>query len=189
MDFDTHQKMIEQNKNHIDDGVSARFYDRAIKTGELDSNGIPKFSVVCYCEIRIKDNTTEVFDQPATPDKIERFPVEYARYQLSRKQVKDGTPLEEFAFLSLSEIESCKYRGIFTLEALAELSDEHARSLNLSKEKDIAAHFLENNRRLKNLADIATMQKDYEQQISELKQQIVAMQQSNSTDNKRRKKK
>lgn len=188
MDFDTYQKLIEQNKNHQDDGVSARFYDRAVKTGQLDDNGIPKFSIVCYCEIRIKDNTTEVFDQPATKDKIERFPVEYARYQLSRKQVKDGTPLEEFAFLSLSEIESCKYRGIFTLEALSKLSDEHARNLNLFKEKNMAVRFLENNRKLKKFEDIENIQNNYEQQICSLKKQIADLQQQIKPTTRRKKK-
>ncbi len=188
MDFDTYQRLIDQNKNHLDDGVAARFYDRAVKTGELDCNGIPKFNIVCYCEIRIKDNTTEIFDQPATPDKIKRFPVEYARYQLSKKQVKDGNPLENFAFLSLSEIESCKYHGIFTLEALAELSDERVHSLNLSKERQIARNFLEQNRLVKQSEIVAEITQKYEQQIAELNLKIEQLKNYQSTSSRRKKK-
>lgn len=173
MDFDTYQQLIEQNKSHLDDGVVARFYDRAVKTDELDVNGIPQFVTVCYCEIRIKDNTTEVFDQPATPDKIKRFPVEYARYQLSKKQVKEGHPLENFAFLTLSEIESCKYHGIFTLEALVELSETKIKELNLQKEQNIARNFLANNQQIKFSENIAELKKKYEEQIAQLQSRLA----------------
>ena len=188
MDFDTYQKLIEQNKNHQDDGVSAKFYDRAVKTGQLDNNGIPKFADVCYCEIRIKDNTTEVFDQPATKDKIDRFPVEYARYQLSKKQVKDGTPLENFAFLSLSEIESCKYHGIFTLEALANLSEDRVRDLNLGKEQNTARAFLENNRNVKKTQDMIELKSEYEHQISSLLAEIAELKAKIQSSTRRKKK-
>lgn len=188
MDFDTYQQLIEQNKNHLDEGVSARFYDRAVKIGQLDNNGIPKFRDVCYCEIRIKDNTTEVFDQPATPDKIERFPVEYARYQLSKKQSQQGIPLENFAFLSLSEIESCKYHGIFTLEALVKLNEDKVRNLGLQTEQKIARNFLENNRQVKKTADIVELQKTYEQKIALLQNEISRLK-SQATSQIRRKKK
>lgn len=188
MDFDTYQKLIEQNKNHLDEGVSARFYDRAVKTGQLDDNGIPKFIDVCYCEIRIKDNTTEVYDQPATQDKIERFPVEYARYQLSKKQVKDGTPLENFAFLSLSEIESCKYHGIFTLEALVNLSEEKVRNLNLFKEQKTARCFLENNRQVKKSEEFVQLKNDYEQKITSLNGEIAKLENQLANLSRRKKK-
>ncbi|MBQ8676865.1 MAG: hypothetical protein IJ529_00150 [Alphaproteobacteria bacterium] len=178
MDLDIYQQLIEQNKARSNDGVIARFYDRAVKTGIIDANGIPKFATVCYCEIRIKDNTTEVFDQPATQDKIERFPVEYARYQLAKKQAQTGAALEKFAFLTPAEIESCKYHGIFTLEALAELDETKARTLNLTGEQQLARRFLQNNRQFKQTADIDRLKQSYEDKIASLQAQISFLQQS-----------
>ena len=67
-----------QNHNP-QDGIAARFYDKAIKTDNISKDGLPIFINRCFVEIRIKDNNDEVFDQPATADKIHRFPVEYAR--------------------------------------------------------------------------------------------------------------
>ncbi len=185
MDLDIYQKLIEQNKSRSDDCVSARFYDRVIKTDANNANGIPQFKSVCYCEIRIKDNTTEVFDQPADKEKIARFPVEYARYQLSKKQVREGAPLEKFAFLTLPELESCKYHGIFTLEALADLSEDKVLSLNLLKEQKRAREFLQNNQRFKQIADIEALKQNYEQQIAQLKAQILELQ---SASNRRKRK-
>ena len=152
MDFMTFQNMV-QNQNS-QDNISARFYDRAVKTGELNKDGLPVFINRCFVEIRIKDNNCEIYDQPATPEKIKQFPVEYARYQLARKQVTQGTPLEQFAFLTAAEIESLKVRGIFTVEALATLDVQKARQLEVEEEKKIAQRFVEqakNNKSLQNI--------------------------------------
>lgn len=178
MDFATYQNLIEQNKHRNDDSVIARFYDRSVKTGQLDNNGMPLFKAVCYCEIRIKDNTTEIFDQPADQEKIERFPVEYARYQLSKKQAQSGTPLEQFAFLSVSEIDTCKYRGVFTVESLAGLSDEHARDLCLTNECILARKFIAASRKMKQTADAEQLENMYQRQIASLKAEIAELKRS-----------
>lgn len=153
MDFATYQNLINQNKHMQDNSLSVRFYDKPIKTDKLNDNGIPVFKSVCYCEIRIKDNTTEVFDQPATKEKIDRFPVEYARYQLIKQKSVEGTPLEMFAFLTSCEIEACKYRGIFTLEALADITQEQSNKLGLVKECELAKKFISFSKNLKNIVD------------------------------------
>ena len=169
MDFATYQNLINQNKHKQDNSLSVRFYDKPIKTDKFNDNGIPIFKSVCYCEIRIKDNTTEVFDQPASQDKIDRFPVEYARYQLIKQKTFEGTPLDMFAFLTLSEIEACKYRGIFTLEALADITLEQSSKLGLIKECELAKKFISYGKKLKNVSD---MENKYQTQIAELQEEI-----------------
>ena len=141
MDFAMFEKFA--NNSGSEEGVAARFYDRAVKTGEVGENGLPKFELVCFCEIRIKDNTSEIYDQPASEEKIRRFPAEYARYQLGKKQVVDGTPLEQFAFLNRAEVETLKVHGIFTVEALAAVDPDKSRQLGLEEERQLAEKFLE----------------------------------------------
>ena len=111
MDFAIYQNLINQNKHRQDNSLSVRFYDKSIKTDKLNDNGIPVFKSVCYCEIRIKDNTTEIYDQPATKDKIERFPIEYARYQMMKEKTIRGTALLQ-SHLS-SNRRDCKARSVF----------------------------------------------------------------------------
>ena len=180
MDFEIFQNLINQNKSKKEEGIAARFYDRTVKTGQYNQDGLPVFKTICYCEIKIKDNTTEIFDQPATQDKIERFPLEYARYQMSKKQVQKGTPLEQFAFLTVAEIEACKYRGIFTIEALSEMSNEHTKNLGLLKERELARQFIENNRSAKQKIDIEALRQSYEQKIGELKSEIDTLRKKNN---------
>lgn len=184
MDFATYQNLIDQTKQHCDDGVIAKFYDRLIKTDQTTKDGLPIFKSICYCEIRLRDNTSEIFDQPADSEKINRFPVEYARYQLAQTKTKDGTPLEEFAFLRSSEIEACKYRGVFSVEELADLSDEHAAELGLKEEVIKARQFITQSRKIKQGMDFATQEKKYLKQISELKAELASL----KKPSKRRKK-
>ena len=172
MDFATYQNLKKKKKNRTDNHVAARFYNRAVKTGELSEDGLPIFKDVCYCEIRIKDNTTEVFDQPATEEKINRFPLEYARYQLSQKQIAEGTPLEEFAFLTASEIESCKCHGVFTIETLASLDEEKIKNLGLSAEAALAKKFISGNKLIKQGVDIAALEEKYRCKIADLEAEI-----------------
>ncbi len=158
-----------------EEGVSARFYDRSIKTDKIDEQGFPVFQNVCFCEIRIKDNNSEVFDQPATEEKKKRFPQEYARYLLSKKQIAEGTPLEQFAFLSLSEVEALKCRGIFTIETLAELDTDKASGLGVLRERNLAQKFKQQAANTKQLSDWQAEEEQYIQKIIELEDEVKSL--------------
>lgn len=168
IDFSTFENLARSNVS--EDGINARFYDRSIKTDTVDEQGFPIFKNVCFCEIRIKDNNSEIFDQPATEDKKKRFPQEYARYLLSKKQTAVGTPLEQFAFLTLSEVESLKCRGIFTVETLSELDDDKANGLGISKERDLARKFIANSKSNKQIADWHFQEQKYQNKIRYLEE-------------------
>lgn len=177
MDFASYQKLIEQNKKGGDENVCARFYDKAVKTEQTSRNGMPVFKTVCYCEIRIRDNTTEIYDQPADEDKKKRFPIEYARYQLSKKQAENGTPLEQFAFLTAAEIETCRYRGILTIEKLSELTTEQATKLGVSDVVSKAKLFIEGNSKIKKIMDAVQTEKALKAEIKLLKDENAKLKQ------------
>jgi len=173
MDFMTFQNIVQNNNRQ--DNLSARFYDKAVKSGKLSADGLPVFINRCFVEIRIKDNNCEIFDQPATPEKIRQFPIEYARYQLSKKQVQDGTPLEQFAFLTVAEIESLKLRGIFTVEALAELPEDKVTQLELDKEYQLAKKFISNARNNNALFQWQKKEENYQAEIKALKAELFEL--------------
>ena len=174
MDFAVFQQVL--NTQNDERNTSARFYDKAIKTGEVTANGLPVFKNVTYIEIRLKDNNTEVFNQPATIEKIKRFPAEYAFYLQSKKKVSSGTPLEQFAFLTAAEIATCKNRGIFTVEDLAELNIEKVNSLCLQKEHILAQTFIENAKHNGNLSSFVQKEEEYKKEISRLTEKIEILQ-------------
>lgn len=185
MDFMAFQNMV-QNHNP-QDNVSARFYDKAVKTGEVTKDGLPVFVNRCFVEIRIKDNNCEIFDQPASKEKIRRFPIEYARYQLGKKQVQEGTPIEQFAFLNAAEIESLKVRGIYTVEALAHLEKEKALQLEVGKERELAQKFIERASCNKELLKWQMKEENYLSEIRALKEELAEIKKNSNPKRTRRK--
>ena len=160
----------------VNHNVMARFYDKAVKTEKVTDKGLPVFKNVTYVEIRLKDNNTEVFNQPATQEKIRRFPREYAIYKMAQNEVKDGTPLEQFAFLSAAELATCKNRGIFTVEDLADLTVEKMKDLGLENECQLARHFMANAHNNGVVSELARKEKEYQEQIEVLKTENMSLQ-------------
>ncbi len=156
-----------QNENK---GVFARFYDKAVKTGNLQKNGLPEFEQKLYIEIKVRDQR-DVFDQPATIEHIKRFSAEYNRYLSEKEKMKKGTALELFSFLSKGQLESCKFRGIYSVEELSTLSDEKAQNLGLSEERDLSKIFLKASKNNKVLAEFKKKEKEYLEEIKKLKEE------------------
>lgn len=184
-------RQVADNQND-ERNVRARFYDKAVKTDKTTANGLPIFKNVTYVEIRLKDNNTEVFNQPASADKIKRFPKEYSMYQAAKKQMEEGTPLNQFAFLTAAEIATCGNRGIFTVEALAGLDADKARGLGLANEHHLAELFVKAAKSADAVAIFARKEADYLNKIEKLEcennelKQIIEKQNKTKTLNSRK---
>lgn len=153
--------------------VFARFYDRTIKTDKINAKtNLPIFEDVCFVEIRMKDNNTDIYDQPATPEKIRRFPQEYQLYLTAKKQVETGTPLEQFAFLTGSQVATLKCHGVFTIEALSALTQEQAVSIGLDAERERALSFIKLSENNFKIDAFVKKENEYKKEISALKKQI-----------------
>lgn len=163
-DFAMFDSVLNSKK---DSGVYARFYNKFVKTGNIQENGIPEYKEKLYVEIKVRGDA-DVTDRPADENDIRRFPQEYNLFLVKKEKMKDGTPLNQFAFLSVPQLEACDKRGILTVEDLAKLTDEQARELSLIDERNCAVKFLE---MAKNNAIIAK----YEDEIKALKQENEAL--------------
>ena len=161
-DFALFQSFL--NNESSERGVFARFYDKYVKTGKILENGLPEFRVEPWVEIRVQ-NSYEVADRRAEQGDFVRFPKEYVLYTTKKEKVKEGTPLKMFAFVTPEQIEGCELHGVFTVENLAGLTDEQAKSLGLSVERDLAVKFLETSKNNQKLAE-------YEEEIRRLKARI-----------------
>lgn len=170
-DFAMFQRLIN---NKTEDGVFARFYNRAIKTDNVKENGLPEFVNRVYVEIRIRDNN-DVVDRRATKEDFERFPVEYNRFMLEQKQIESGTPLNQFAFLDAAQLENCKYRGVFTVETLAGLDDDKVKLLGLTEERELAKKFVEISKNNQAINDFSKKEKKYKDEIKKLKEEIARL--------------
>ena len=152
-------------------GVFARFYDKAVKTGNIKPNGLPEFETKLYVEIKIRDER-DVFDQPASVEHIERFSAEYNRYLKEKQEMGQGTPLNQFAFLSVEQIETCRLRGIFSVEALAAMDDKKANALDLNDAKEAAGVFLEMSKNNQSIDQFMKKERMYLEKINALTQEL-----------------
>lgn len=150
-----------------DSGVYARFYNKFVKTGNIQENGMPEYKERLYVEIKVRGDA-DVTDRPADENDIRRFPQDYNLFLVKKEKMKDGTPLNQFAFLSVPQLEACDKRGILTVEDLAKLTDEQAKELSLVDERNCAVKFLE-------MAENNAVIAKYEEEIKALKQENVAL--------------
>lgn len=154
-------------------GVFARFYDKCEKTSEILESGLPKFITRTWVKIQIQNSYDEV-DTPATDEHISRFPREYQFYLTKKEKIKEGTPLNMFAFLTPEQIESCDLRGIVTVEQLARLDEEKALSLGLTLETELAKKFILMQANNKDISE-------YEKKIKELEDRIAYLENENKS--------
>lgn len=173
-DFAMFQELLNNSKT--EEGVWARFYDRSVKTEQIGKDGLPVFENRTFVEIRTKNNTTDIYDQPADQEKIKRFPVEYQRYKIEKKQNDNGSPINQFAFLDAAQIDSLRVRGIFTVETLAELPDDKAKDLNITTERNLAKKFLDNAKDNKALVEWEKKEAEYTAEIEALQKKIAKLQ-------------
>ena len=150
-----------------DEGVFARFYDKYEKTDEVNENGLPIFEPNTWVEIKMRD-CSDVVDTRALREHINRFPQAYNLYLTRKEKLKEGTPLNMFAFLNPAQIECCDIRGIYTVEALAGLDNEKALSIGLTEESELARKFIELQNNNKDI-------KAYEDKIKELENTILRL--------------
>lgn len=174
VDFNMFRQAADNTADELN--VAARFYDKAVKTEELTPNGLPIFKNVTYVEIHLKDNSTEVFNQPASEEKIKRFPREYAIYKMAKEKVKDGTPLNQFAFLTAAEVATCYNRGVMTVEELAALPKEKTIDLGLVNEAEAAKKFMARAAGNQDITEPSEKEQEYLRQIEQLKAQIEKLQ-------------
>lgn len=164
-DFAIFNNMLQRRGR--EEGVFARFYPKFVKTGVVLENGLPEYKEKLYIEIRTR-GCSDIIDRAADDNDLRRFAQEYAFYQVKKEKMKNGTPLNQFAFLNAQQIEACDIRGVCTVEDLAAISDEQAKALNLTDEKQCAVKFLEMSK------DNAVI-KRYEEENARLKEKIAKL--------------
>ena len=164
-DFAIFNNMLQRRGR--EEGVFARFYPKFVKTGVVLESGLPEYKEKLYIEIRTR-GCSDIIDRAADDNDLRRFAQEYAFYQVKKEKMKNGTPLNQFAFLNAQQIEACDIRGVCTVEDLAAISDEQAKALNLTDEKQCAVKFLEMSK------DNAVI-KRYEEENARLKEQIAKL--------------
>jgi hypothetical protein len=136
-----------------DAGLFVQFYIESVKNEEKTiEEGRPIFEDKEYIKIiPVGDKNTEIcrpvkttWDGGTPPDN-ERWANLYAAFKNQQTQVSEGTPLEEWAVLTKSQVQMIKSANVHTVEQLSQVSDGNLNNLGMGARilRDKAIAYLE----------------------------------------------
>lgn len=109
---------------HDGEGCLACFYTRAVPdTKETEIQGRPIFNSVPFVEIRLPGDKNAVVNERVNEEHKRRWPAAWAAYEEKRTGLVDGTPIEEFPLLDVTQVATLRHCGIRSIEQLAAVSD------------------------------------------------------------------
>lgn len=112
------------------------------------------------------------------PSDIDRWPRQYQAFQNQQKQHQEGTPLEECAFLTRSDVANLKSDNVHTLEQLASIPDVNLTRMGARGMRDKAKLLVENSKANANDLKLQKINEDLQLQIDALKNQLQGFQNS-----------
>ena len=118
-------------------GCLVLFYNRAVQdTKKTDVEGRPVYVTKPYVEIRFAGDPRTVIDEPVRnvyshpeEDPRRRWPEAWAAFEAKKSGLVDGTPIEQFPLLTVTQVAELRHSNIRTIEMLAEVSDENLGNL------------------------------------------------------------
>lgn len=116
-----------------DAALVVKFYSRAVhQPFESSQQGRPIYLDVDYIQIFTPGNQLNIIDTPVRNEHKQRFRAQWNAYQEGKGNgMEAGTPLTQWPFLSAAQAE--EFRGVkfFTVEQLANASDQQLQSLGM----------------------------------------------------------
>jgi len=115
-----------------DNNLLVKFYKEAIESpAQSDLVGHPVFVDVDMIEILVPGDQYNVVTTKVTQYYIDRFPDEYKRYKQNDTQEVYGWALKAWPVIQPSQLKTLEYLNIFTVEQLANLTDQQAQKLGM----------------------------------------------------------
>lgn len=120
------------------DNIIPRFYVKAVKNEfRSEAEGREVYNDVEYVEMIVPGDKNSIVDERVKDVHRERWARQYAAFKESREAPVEGTPLEEWAAVTVSQVMELKSSHVRTVEQLAGLSDSQ-----LSKVVPMGGHAL-----------------------------------------------
>lgn len=155
------------------------FYMRACYSkADSERHGRPMYHNREYVQILIPGEIGEAPDRPVKQEDIDRWPEQYKRWKEKQEQVSDGTPLEYWPELSPQSnpafIETLHALNIFTVEQLAELSEEGLHQIGMgARELQKKAHRFVNSG--ENAEELRARIEELEKTLAERDKEIASL--------------
>ena len=108
------------------------FYRRAVQDKVASENeGRPIFTELDYVQIHIPGDKNTIIDRKVRDDDKRRWAAQWQAYLDNASQPVEGTPLEQWPALSVSQIAELKALHIPTIEVLADLPENGLQKIGM----------------------------------------------------------
>ena len=113
----------EQEAGTRDDCI-AYFYMRAVQNKRRgEAEGRPVFDEVAYVRVLVPGDRNNVVDRKAGEADRERWARQWAAF-LDRRAPREGTPLDQWPYLTVARVAELKAVGLFTVEEIANAGED-----------------------------------------------------------------
>jgi len=111
------------SNDQSDAALFVRFFLHPVKDEKRsEEEGIPKYIEIEMIEI-LSPGNKDKFCGRATDHYKQRFPKQYSRFKEKMDEGTNGTPLNQFPFITASDIKELEYFNVFTAEQLINMPD------------------------------------------------------------------
>jgi hypothetical protein len=177
------------NQSKVDEGLLVRFYIKARQDQrETQKQGKPVFKDVDYIEIRVPGQRNWVA-RPVTQADMARFPRHWEAYKnrTGNEEYLEGTLLAEWPLITRSQVEELSFANVKTVEQLVAMPDVNASQfmgINTLREK--AKEWLARAKEGKAAAELEEKLAKRDDEIKELKEQVMALMKPKTKPRKKR---
>lgn len=111
------------------DNARPRFYSKPVKNNfKSETEGRQVFEDKEFVEILVPGDRKTVVDTLVKEEHRRRWPREYAAFTAGQETPAEGTPLDEWAAITRSQVEELRFAHVRTVEQLAALPDNALNS-------------------------------------------------------------
>ena len=166
----------------MEPGIFAEFYKHPVlMTHDSNEAGRPIYKDFDFVRIKVAGVEKDLVERKATVQDKERFAEEWAKFQAGEAQDLGGVRIEFWPALTPAMVKNLQGFNIYTIEAMAGLSDAGCLKLGMGayKLREDAKKYLDNNSEaseLKKLAEKqATIIEEQGKALAELQQQMASL--------------
>jgi hypothetical protein len=116
------------NRFAADSKLYVIFTMHPVKNGfKSEQEGRPIYDDIPHVKIHVPGDKTSVVERPASEEDKQRFAAQWEKFQKNMVQSPEGTPLEMWPLLTVSQVMEFKALNVVTVEQLVGMSDSNAQ--------------------------------------------------------------
>lgn len=120
----------QQNDGNGHDSTFPIFFSKEVEDkGRTKVEGRPIFKMVDYVEIIIPGDKNNRPKKPVSDEHKKRWPMQWQAYQSNQQEVIDGTPINQWAYLTPARVAELRAIGCRTIESVANFDETHIKRL------------------------------------------------------------